>query len=185
LRCSPKRKRSGLRRISSTEVFRVVPRAPRWSGPRHALVHRIGPTRRTSPGRGRQALLICLKPAIRGSSSPSIVNDAPRTIGRSGFLEADDGRKHTKDEQEKPHGNLQSRSGLSRQNPKIKWFSNSDSDPVILFPFATGRRAGSRVERATRKNFRSRKKYSFLICHRHLLSSGCLSSSRLEKRHTS
>jgi hypothetical protein len=60
-----------------------------------------------------------LKPAIRGSSSPSIVNDAPRTIGRSGFLEADDGRKHTKDEQENPHGNLQSRSGLSRQNSKI------------------------------------------------------------------
>jgi hypothetical protein len=27
-----------------------------------------------------------------------------------------DGRKHTKDEQENPHGNLQSRSGLSRQN---------------------------------------------------------------------
>jgi hypothetical protein len=84
-----------------------------------------------------------LKPAIRGSSSPSIVNDAPRTIGRSGFLEADDGRKHTKDEQEKPHGNLQSRSGLSRQNPKIKWFSNSDSDPVILFPHS--RRAAARA----------------------------------------
>jgi len=142
LRCSPKRKRGGLRRISSTEVFRVVPRAPRWSRPRHALVHRIGPTRRTSPGRGRQALLICLKPAIRGSSPlPPIVNDAPRTIGRSGFLKADDGRKHTKDEQENPHGNLQSRSGLSRQNPKIKWFSNSDSDPGILFPHS--RRAGA------------------------------------------
>jgi hypothetical protein len=109
-------RRGGSQRISSTEVFRVVPHAPRWSGPRHALVHRIGPTRRTSPGRGRQALLICLKPAIRGSSPPSIVNDAPRTIGRSGFLKADDGRKHTKDEQENPHGNLQSRSGLSRQN---------------------------------------------------------------------
>jgi hypothetical protein len=105
------------RRISSTEVFRVVPHAARWSGPRHALVHRIGLTRRTSPGRGRQALLICMKPAIRGSSSlPPIVNDAPRTIGRSGFLKADDGGKHTKDEQENPHGNLQSRNGLSRQN---------------------------------------------------------------------
>jgi len=115
--CSPKRKRGGLRRISSTEAFRVVSHAPRWSGPRHALVHRIGPTRRTSPGRGRQALLICLKPAIRGSSPlPPIVNHAPPTIGRSGFLKADDGRKHTKDEQENPHGNLQSRSGLSRQN---------------------------------------------------------------------
>jgi hypothetical protein len=50
---------------------------------------------------------------------PSIVNDAPRTIGRSGFLKAHDGRKHTKDEQENPHGNLQSRSGLSRQSCKI------------------------------------------------------------------
>jgi hypothetical protein len=61
-----------------------------------------------------------LKPAIRGSSPlPPIVNDAPRTIGRSGFLKADDGGKHTKDEQENPHGNLQSRSGLSRQNSKI------------------------------------------------------------------
>jgi hypothetical protein len=50
-------RRGGLRRISSTDVFRVVPHAPRWSGPRHALVHRIGLTRRTSPGRGRQALL--------------------------------------------------------------------------------------------------------------------------------
>ena len=50
---------------------------------------------------------------------PPIVNDAPRTIGRSGFLKADDGRKHTKDEQENPHDNLQSRSGLSRQNSKI------------------------------------------------------------------
>jgi len=50
---------------------------------------------------------------------PPIVNDAPRTIGRSGFLKADDGGKHTKDEQENPHGNLQSRSGLSRQNSKI------------------------------------------------------------------
>jgi hypothetical protein len=108
-----------VRRISSTEVFRGVPRAPRWSRPRHALVHRIGPTRRTSPGRVRQALLICLKPAIRGSSPPSIVNDAPRTIGRSGFLKADDGGKHTEDEQENSHGNLQSRSGLSRQNSKI------------------------------------------------------------------
>jgi hypothetical protein len=35
---------------------------------------------------------------------PSIVNDAPRTIGRSGFLKADDGRKHTKDEREKYQG---------------------------------------------------------------------------------
>jgi hypothetical protein len=35
-----------------------------------------------------------------------MVNDAPRTIGPSGFLKADDGRKHTKDEQENPHGNL-------------------------------------------------------------------------------
>jgi hypothetical protein len=50
---------------------------------------------------------------------PSIVNDAPRTIGRSGFVKAEDGRKHTKDEQENPHGNLQSRSGLSRQSCKI------------------------------------------------------------------
>jgi hypothetical protein len=50
---------------------------------------------------------------------PPIVNDAPRTIGRSGFLEADDGRKHTNDEQENPHGNLQSQGGLSRQNSKI------------------------------------------------------------------
>jgi hypothetical protein len=45
----------------------------------------------------------------------SIVIGAPRTIGRGGFLKADDGRKHTKDEQENPHGNL-SRSGLSLQN---------------------------------------------------------------------
>jgi hypothetical protein len=50
----------------------------------------------------------------------------------------------------------------------------------------------SAVERARRKNFRNLKKtvarsetYSFLTCHGHLLSSGCLSSSRLEKRHTS
>jgi hypothetical protein len=34
------------------------------------------------------------------------------------FLKADDGGKHTKDEQENPHGNLQSRSGLSRQDSK-------------------------------------------------------------------
>jgi hypothetical protein len=40
-------------------------------------------------------------------------------LGRSGFLKADDGGKHTKDEQENPHGNLQLRSGLSRQNSKI------------------------------------------------------------------
>jgi hypothetical protein len=44
-----------------------------------------------------------------------VVIGAPRTIGRGGFLKADDGRKHAKDEQENPHGNL-SRSGLSRQN---------------------------------------------------------------------
>jgi hypothetical protein len=50
----------------------------------------------------------------------------------------------------------------------------------------------SAVERARRKNFRNLKKtvarsetYSFLTWHGHLLSSGCLSSSRLEKRHTS
>jgi hypothetical protein len=58
--CSPKTKRGGSRRILSTGVFRVVPHAARWSGgPRHALVLWIGPTRRASPGRGRQALLIC------------------------------------------------------------------------------------------------------------------------------
>jgi hypothetical protein len=48
-----------------------------------------------------------------------IVIGAPRTIGRSGFLEADDGGRHTKDEQKNPHGNLQSRGALSRQNSKI------------------------------------------------------------------
>ena len=106
---SPKIRRGGLQPISSTEVSGVVPRAPRGSGPRHALVHRIGPTRRTSAGRSRQALLIGLKPAIRGSSSPSIINDTPRTVGRSGFLKADDGRKNTKDEHENFHGNLRSR----------------------------------------------------------------------------
>jgi hypothetical protein len=36
-------------------------------------------------------------------------------IGRCGFVKADGGRKHTKGEEENPHGNL-SRSGLSRQN---------------------------------------------------------------------
>jgi hypothetical protein len=57
-----------------------------------------------------------LKPAIRGSSPlPPIVNDAPRTIGRCWFVKADNGRKHTKGEEENPHGDL-SRSGLSRQN---------------------------------------------------------------------
>jgi|SRR5690348_8607398 hypothetical protein len=50
---------------------------------------------------------------------PPIVNDAPRTIGRSGLLKADDGGKHTKDEQENPHGNLQSRSGLSPELPLL------------------------------------------------------------------
>jgi hypothetical protein len=137
-------RRGGLRRIASTQVFRVVPHAARWSGPRHALVHRIGPTRRTSPGRGRQALLICLEPAIRGSSPlPPIVSDAPRTIGRSGFLKADDGGKHTKDEQENPHSNLQSRSGSSRQNFKISGSQTTDSDPGILFPHS--RRSARRI----------------------------------------
>jgi hypothetical protein len=67
----------------------------------------------------------------------SIVIGAPRTIGRSGFLKADDGRKQTKDEQENPHGNLspgQDGSGLSRQNSKISGSQTTDSDPGILFP---------------------------------------------------
>jgi hypothetical protein len=51
-------------------------------------------------------------------------------LRRCGFLKADDGRKHTKDEQENPHGKLQN-----------KWFSNSDSDPDILFPAFAMRRA--------------------------------------------
>jgi hypothetical protein len=53
------RQRQFRKRISSTEVFRMAPHVPSRSGPRHALVHGIGLTRRTSPGRGRQALLIC------------------------------------------------------------------------------------------------------------------------------
>jgi hypothetical protein len=64
-----------------------------------------------------------------------IVIGAPRTIGRSGFLKADDGRKHTKDEPENPHGNL------SPAQEEAEWFSNSDSDPGILFPHS--RRAGA------------------------------------------
>jgi hypothetical protein len=50
-----------------------------------------------------------LKDALRNPLRP-IVRGAPITT--------DDGRKHTKDEPENPHGNL-SRSGLSRQNSKI------------------------------------------------------------------
>jgi hypothetical protein len=151
---SSKDEAGGSPRISSTEVFRVVPHAPRWSRPRHALVHRIGLTRRTSPGRGRQALLICLKPAIRGSSPlPPIVNDAPRTIGRSGFLKADDGGKHTKDEQENPHCKLQ----------------NKYSQTQIAIQVFYSRIVPPPVERASRKKFGSREKYSFLICHGHLL----------------
>jgi hypothetical protein len=39
-----------------------------------------------------------LKTAIRKAAFLSIVIGAPRTIGRGGFLKADDGRKHTKDD---------------------------------------------------------------------------------------
>jgi hypothetical protein len=50
--------RGGLRRMSSTGVFRVVPHAPRRSGPRHAVVLRIGSTRAAAiPAHGGQALL--------------------------------------------------------------------------------------------------------------------------------
>ena len=165
-RCDPRHtiKRGGSRRISSTEVFRVA-HQPRSRSP---------------------SIVDMLKTRNSWLLPPSIVNDAPRTIGRSGFVKAEDGRKHTKDEQENPHGNLQSRSGLSRQVVlKLRWRS------IYFIPtFATGRRAGRRVERATRKNFANREKteprseaYSFLIRHAHLLSSGC--PLLQEKRHGS
>jgi hypothetical protein len=42
------------------------------------------------------------------------------------------------------------------------------------------------VERAPRKNFKIREKYSFLICHGHLQPLGCLlQKSPPEKRHAS
>jgi hypothetical protein len=88
-------------------------------------------------------LLVCRKPAICGAVCPKIVIGAPRTIGRDGFLKADDGRKHAKDEHENPHGNLspgQNGSGLSRQNSKICGSQTTDSDPGIFIPaFATMR----------------------------------------------
>jgi len=93
---------------------------------------------------------------------PPIVNDAPRTIGRSGFLKADDGRKHTKDEQENPHDNLQSRSGLSRQNSKI---SGSQTQIAIQAfysrAFATGRRAALRAASNKKKFQKSQKVFIF------------------------
>jgi hypothetical protein len=114
-RRSERESSTGVFTYAASRLIRVAPHAARWSGPRHALVMWIWPTRRTSPGRGRQALLICRKPAIRGSAPTSIVIGAPLAIGRCGFVKADDGRKHTKGEEENPHGNL-SRSGLSRRN---------------------------------------------------------------------
>jgi hypothetical protein len=60
-------------------------------------------------------------------------------LGRSGFLKADDGRKHAKDEQENPHGNLQSRSGLSRQNSKISGSQTQIAIQVFYSRFATRR----------------------------------------------
>src|SRR4029077_3761141 len=93
---------------------------------------------------------------------PPIVNDAPRTLGRSGFLKADDGRKHTKDEQENLHGNLQSRSGLSRQNSKI---SGSQTQIAIQAfysrAFATGRRAALRAASNKKKFQKSQKVFIF------------------------
>jgi hypothetical protein len=113
--------------------------------------------------------------------SPPIVFDAPRTIGRSGFLKADDGGKHTKDEQENPHCKLQNKYSQTQIAIQVFYSRISDGPPRQPRP----------GQRASRKKFGNHKKtgarsetYSFLIGHGHLLSSGCLSSSRLEKRHT-
>jgi hypothetical protein len=68
-------------------------------------------------------------------------------LGRSGFLKADNGRKHAKDEQKNPHGNLspgQDGSGLSRQNSKISGPQATDSDPGIFIPPFATMRGGSR-----------------------------------------
>jgi hypothetical protein len=104
---------------------------------------------------------------------PPIVFDAPRTIGRSGFLKADDGGKHTKDEQENPHCKLQNKYSQTQIAIQVFYSRISDGPPRQPRP----------GQRASRKKFGNHKKtgarsetYSFLIGHGHLLSSGCLSS---------
>jgi hypothetical protein len=69
------------------------------------------------------------------------------------LFKADDGRKRTKDEQENLHGKVQKKLVL-----------HSDGDPGILFPHSR-RAAGPAQERISEVA----KKYSFLICHGHLL----------------
>src|SRR6516225_6731373 len=77
-----------------SRLIRMAPHAPRRSGPRHALVLRIGSTRVAVPSPGGQALLKRRKPAIR-SSAASIVIDAPRIALRfSGFFDPDDCREN-------------------------------------------------------------------------------------------
>jgi hypothetical protein len=76
-------------------------------------------------------------------------------IGRGGFLKADDGRKHTKDEQENPHGKLssgQAGSALSRQNSKISGSQSTDGDPGILFPHSRQARFCGQYRRSCRRS---------------------------------
>jgi hypothetical protein len=84
----------------------MVPHAPGRSGPRHALVLRIGSTRVAVPAQGGQTLLKCREPTIRGTSAKIVISTPRIVLGCGGLFKADESRKHTKDEEGKPHGNL-------------------------------------------------------------------------------
>src|SRR6516162_8886381 len=111
----------------------MAPHAPRRSGPRHALVLRIGSTRVAVPSPGGQALLKRRKPAIRGSAA-SIVIDAPRIALRfSGFFDADDAAKT-------PSANTKSLTNGSQNHSHPE-----NPNAHILFPAPRAiRRGGSR-----------------------------------------
>jgi hypothetical protein len=69
-----------------------------------------GSTGSANPTHGSQALFKRCPPAIRGTTAPTssnIVIGAPRIVlRRSGFCNADESRKHSQDEERKPHGGL-------------------------------------------------------------------------------
>ena len=64
---------------------------------------RTWPTGPTNPAHGSQAFVVCLETAIAGTA-PHIVMGTP--VRLSAFFDADDSRKNSQDEQQKPHGRL-------------------------------------------------------------------------------